>query len=170
MDKEMLLMGTVEKNSPEKIKERYWARKWEQIVMDFLTNCMKLTRAWSKKGTPAVVTVPTTRAKTTTILDAISASDLIKVNLRIPRPAKKRKAGQESRYVNNGTVTGNNISFLKDTLDEMDKYLHMKGHYLLMDNVSIHKSEDIAKCITSREYRCAYLPSYSSGLNLTEQY
>lgn len=83
MDKEMLLIGTVQKNSPEKIKERHWVRKWEQTVMDLLTNCMKLTRAWSKKGILAVATVPITRAKTTTILDAISASGLIKVSLRI---------------------------------------------------------------------------------------
>jgi hypothetical protein len=64
--------------------------------MDFLKYCvfldesafyinMKRTRASSKKGTPAVVTVPTMRAKTTTIFGAISASGLIKVSLRIPK-------------------------------------------------------------------------------------
>ncbi|KAL1935133.1 hypothetical protein VTP01DRAFT_4273, partial [Rhizomucor pusillus] len=89
---------------------------------------MKHTRAWSKKGSPAVVTVPTTRAKTTSILGAISASGLIKVSSRIPRPNKKRKADQESEILTTGTVTGHYISFLKETLDEMDKYPHMKGH------------------------------------------
>lgn len=64
--------------------------------MDFLTNCafldepafhinMKRTRAWSKKGIPAIITVSTTRAKTMAILGAIFASSLIKVSLRIPR-------------------------------------------------------------------------------------
>ncbi|KAL1926452.1 hypothetical protein VTP01DRAFT_5781 [Rhizomucor pusillus] len=95
-----------------------------------------------RKETPAVVTVPTTRAKTTTILGAISASGLIKVSLRIPKPVNKRKAGQESGYVSTGTVTGHYISFLKDTLDEMDKYPQMEGRYLVMDNAPIHKSED----------------------------
>ncbi|KAL1929073.1 hypothetical protein VTP01DRAFT_2132 [Rhizomucor pusillus] len=63
-------------------------RWWEQTDMDFLTNLvildesafhinMERTMAWSKKGTPAVVTVPTTRAKTTAIQGAISASALI---------------------------------------------------------------------------------------------
>ncbi|OAD66394.1 hypothetical protein PHYBLDRAFT_175204 [Phycomyces blakesleeanus NRRL 1555(-)] len=33
--------------------------------------------AWSKKGTPAVITVPTTKANTTSILGAISATGLI---------------------------------------------------------------------------------------------
>ncbi|KAL1933804.1 hypothetical protein VTP01DRAFT_7894 [Rhizomucor pusillus] len=173
---------SVERNSPEKIEERHdWVRKWEQTDMDFLTNCvflhesafhinMKRTRAWSKKSTPAVVTVPTTRAKTTTMLGAISASSLIKVSLRIPKPVKKRKAEQESGYVSAGTVTGHYISFLEDTLDEMDKYPQMKGHYLVMDNAPIHKSDDIAKYITSRGYRCAYLPSYSPELNPIEQF
>ncbi|CEI91384.1 hypothetical protein RMCBS344292_19506 [Rhizopus microsporus] len=149
--------------------------------MNFLTNFvfldesafhidMKRTRAWSKKGTPDIVTVPTTRAKTTAILGAISASGLIKVSLRVQRPVKKRKTGQKSGYVSSGIVTGHHISFLKDTLDEMDQYPHMKGHCLIMDNAPIHKSEDIVKYATSRGYRYAYLPSYSPELNPIEQF
>lgn len=52
----------------------------------------------------------------------------------------------------------------------MDKYLHMKGYYLVMDNALIHTYEDIAKYIASRGYRCAYLPSYSPELNPVEQF
>ena len=44
---------------------------------------MKRTRAWSTVGNPAVVTVPTTRAETTTVLRATSASGLIKVSVKI---------------------------------------------------------------------------------------
>ncbi|KAL1925861.1 hypothetical protein VTP01DRAFT_7285 [Rhizomucor pusillus] len=78
----------VDRNS-EKIQERRdWVRKWEGTYMDFRTNCvfldesafhvnMKRSMAWSKKGSPAVVTVPKTRAQTTTILGAISASGLM---------------------------------------------------------------------------------------------
>ncbi|KAG0192603.1 hypothetical protein DFQ28_008601 [Apophysomyces sp. BC1034] len=40
------------------------------------------------------------------------------------------------------SVYGHYISCLKDTLDEMDRYPQMKGHYLVMDDVLIHKSED----------------------------
>ncbi|KAL1931698.1 hypothetical protein VTP01DRAFT_9841 [Rhizomucor pusillus] len=99
---------------------------------------MKCSMAWSKKGSPAVVTVPETRAKTTTIQGAISAS---------------------------GTVTGHYLSFLKATMDEMDKYSQMKGHYLVMDNAPIHGSSDIGKYITSQGYRYVYLPPYSPELN-----
>lgn len=78
--------------------------------------------------------MPTTKANATAILSAISVSDLIQVSLRILRPAKKRKTGQESGYVSSATVIGHYISFLKHALDEKDRYLHLKGHYLVMDN------------------------------------
>ncbi|KAG1173555.1 hypothetical protein G6F70_005774 [Rhizopus microsporus] len=123
------------------------------------------------KRLPAVVTVPKTRAQTTTILGAISASGLIKCSLRLPQPpAKKRKREGYVGLTSTGTVTGHYFSFLKATMDEMDQYSHMKGHYLIMDNAPIHKSEDIAKYIISRGYRYAYLPSYSPELNPIEQF
>ncbi|KAG1137521.1 hypothetical protein G6F37_011194 [Rhizopus arrhizus] len=95
----------IDRNSEEKIQERLdWIRKWEKIDMDFTTNCifldesafhinLKCSMAWSKKGSPAVVTVPKTRAKTITILGVISAQGLIKCSLRLPQPPpdKKRK-------------------------------------------------------------------------------
>ncbi|CEG80910.1 hypothetical protein RMATCC62417_15173 [Rhizopus microsporus] len=77
---------SIERNSPAKIEERYnWVCKWEKTNMNFLTNCvfldesafdinMKRSRAWSKKGTRAIVTRPTTRANTTSILGTISAA------------------------------------------------------------------------------------------------
>ena len=147
--------------------------------MNFLTNClfldesvfhtnMKRTRARSKVGTPVVLTVSITRAKTTTVLGAISASGLIKVGVRIFRRNTKRKTGQESQILSTGTVTGHYISFLKEALDKIDKYPHMKGHYLIMDNAPIHTSTDISKYIEYRGYRCAYLPSYSPELNSIE--
>jgi transposase len=87
----------VDRNSEEKIQERFdWVRKWECTDMDFRANCvfldesafhinLKRSMVWSKKGLPAVLTVPKTRAQTTTILGATSASGLIKCSLRLPR-------------------------------------------------------------------------------------
>ena len=150
--------------------------------MDFRTNCvfldestfhinLKRSIARLKKGLPAVAIVPKARAQTTTILGAISASSLIKCRLRLPQPpAKKRKREGYVGLTSTGTVTGHYFSFLKATMDEMDQYSHMKGHYLIMDNAPIHKSEDIAKYIISRGYRYAYLPSYSPELNPIEQF
>ncbi|KAG0947461.1 hypothetical protein G6F57_002319 [Rhizopus arrhizus] len=93
---EQLMEKLRQRNSEAKIQERFdWIRKWDETDMDFRKNCvfldesafhinMKRTMAWSKKGSAAVVTVPKTRAKTTTILGAISASGLIQCNLRLP--------------------------------------------------------------------------------------
>ncbi|KAG1051646.1 hypothetical protein G6F43_006157 [Rhizopus delemar] len=120
-----------------KIEERFdWVRKWENTDMNFLTNCvfldesafdinMKRSRAWSKKGSRAIVTRPTTRANTTSILGAISASGLITVGVKKPRPAKKRKA---DGYISSGIVTGHYISFLKMTVDEMCKSSYKIGN------------------------------------------
>ncbi|KAL1934995.1 hypothetical protein VTP01DRAFT_4135 [Rhizomucor pusillus] len=132
---------------------------------------MKRSMAWSKKGSPAVVTVPKTCARTTTVLGAISASGLIKCSLRLPQPpAKKRKREGHADLTSTGTATGHYLSFLKVTMDEMDKYPQMKGHYLVMDNAPIHKSDDISKYVESRGYRCAYLPSYAPKLNPIEHF
>ncbi|KAL1934729.1 hypothetical protein VTP01DRAFT_6911 [Rhizomucor pusillus] len=113
----------VDRNSGAKIQERLdWVRKWEGTDMDFRTNCvyldesafhvnMKRSMAWSKKGSPAIVTVPKTRAQTTTILGAISASGLINCSLRLPQPpAKKRKRGGCAGLMNTGTVTAKYIT------------------------------------------------------------
>lgn len=91
--------------------------------------------------------------------------------MRLPQPpAKKRKRGGHAELTSTGTVTGHYLSFLKATMDEMDKYKQMKGHYLVMDNAPIHKSDYISKYIESRGYRCAYLPSYAPELNPIEQF
>ncbi|KAL1930688.1 hypothetical protein VTP01DRAFT_10850 [Rhizomucor pusillus] len=173
----------IDRNSEAKIQERLdWVRKWEVTDMDFRTNCvfldefafhvnMKRSMAWSKKGSPAAVTVPKTRAQTTTILGAISASGLVKCSLRLPQPpAKKRKQGGYAEIMSTGTATDHYLSFLKTTTDEMDQYPHTKGHYLVMDNAPIHTSSDIAKYITFRGYRYTYLLSYSPELNPIEQF
>ncbi|KAG0942018.1 hypothetical protein G6F32_008199 [Rhizopus arrhizus] len=172
----------LERNSEEKIQQRYdWVQKWQQTDLDFTTNCvfldesaiyinLKRGMARSKKGTPAVVTVSMTKAKATSILGAISATGLINVSLRIPKRIKKRKLGYETDAYSIGTVTGHYLSFLKATLDEMDKYPEMKGYYLVMDNAPIHSSTDIGKYIHSRGYRFVYLPPYSPELNPIEQF
>jgi transposase len=102
----------------------------------------------------------------------ISAQVLIKYSLRLPQPPSnnKRKRGEDAGRASKGTVTGHYVGFLKATMDEMDKYPHMKGHYLVLDNAPIHTSVGIAKYGESRGYRCVYLPSHSPELNPIEQF
>lgn len=179
---------SVERNSPAKIEERFnWVTRWLNTDMDFCSNCvfidesafhinMKRSSAWSTKGTRATVTVPKTRAKTTTILGAISPYGVVQISVRLPKampPSKKRKAAGSTKTVSatkSGTVTGHYFNFVASTLDVMDQHEEFKGNYLVMDNAPIHKHDDIAKYIQSRGYGCIYLPSYSPELNPIEQF
>jgi transposase len=178
----------VERNTPEKIKQRYeWVKRWMETDLDFTSNCvfidvaafhinLKRNFSWSKEGSRAVVKVPRTRAKTTTILGAISPFGVMNISVRRPRalgPSKKRKVngGTKAKESNNsGTVTGHYFNFISSVLDVMDRHEQFRGHYLVMDNAPIHMHEDIQKHIESRGYGCVYLPPYSPELNPIEQF
>ena len=131
---------------------------------------MKRSMAWSKKESPAIVTVSETKANTTSILGAISTIDLTNVSVRALKRIKKRKLGRGTDGYSTVIVTGHYLSFVKVTLDEMDKCPEMKEHYLVMDNAPIHNSADIGKYINSRGYRFIYLPPYSPELNPIVQF
>lgn len=100
---------SIERNSPDKIEDRYnWVKLWQETDMDYMSNCvfideaafhinMKRSLAWSKKGERAVVVVPKTRAKTTTILGAISPYGVVNIRVRRPKvqaSSKKKKNGR----------------------------------------------------------------------------
>ena len=181
---------SVERNSPEKIEERFlWVKRYMDTDLDYKTNCifidesafhinLKRNFAWSRKGTRAIVKVPKTRAKTTTILGAISPYGVVNIQVRRPRvtaSSKKRKidgSNEKAPIVNAkvGTVTGHYFNFIAKTLDILDKHPQFKGHYLIMDNAPIHTNEDIRKHVESRGYGCVYLPPYSPELNPIEQF
>lgn len=78
--------------------------------------------------------------------------------------------GSETNAYSTGTATGHYLSLLKATLDEMDRYPEMRGHYLVMGNAPIHSSTDIGKYIHSRGYQFVYLSPYSPELNPIEQF
>lgn len=180
---------SVDRNSPEKIKARKeWVEEWMNTDMDYISNCvfideavfhinMKRSIAWSKVRSRAVVKVPKTRAKTTTILRATCAFGVVIIKVRRPRviPAsKKRKTAGSSgpaQPQSKGTVTGHYFNFLSDTIDEMDKHPDIfKDNYLIMDNAPIHTNDDIKLFIESRGYRCVQLPPYSPELSPIEQF
>lgn len=152
--------------------------------MDYISNCvfideaafhinLKRSFSWSRKGKRAVVTVPKTKARTTTILGAISPYGVVNISVRLPRKllqSQKRKTLGGSKNIKSGTVTGHYFNFVSSILDVMDKHEEFKGHYLIMDNAPIHLHNDIRKLIESRGYGCIYLPPYSPELNPTEQF
>ena len=52
----------------------------------------------------------------------------------------------------------------------MDQHEEFKWHYLIMDNTSIYKYEDVKLYVESRGYGCIHLPSYSPELNPIERF
>lgn len=56
------------------------------------------------------------------------------------------------------------------TLDVLDKNKQFKNLYNIMDNVPIHKHENIPRCVVNRGYNCVCLPLYSPELNPIEQF
>ncbi|SAL96430.1 hypothetical protein [Absidia glauca] len=67
-----------------------------------------------------------------------------------------------------GTKAVHYLQFLEATLTELDKN-GLKGRYLVMDNAPIHKSVEVQNLISSRGYKCMYLPTYSPSLNPIEE-
>ncbi|KAG1152307.1 hypothetical protein G6F37_001431 [Rhizopus arrhizus] len=96
-------LHAVKRNSPETIQQRYdWAMKYQGTTMDFLTNCvfidesafhiyLKRSYGWAPKGKTPVAVVPTTRAKSTTILGAVSIHGVVKITVRKPNPPSSKK-------------------------------------------------------------------------------
>lgn len=180
----------VARNSAENLDKRYhWAKKWvENTDMNYLKNCvfvdeagfninMRSPNARSVKGTPAIIETPTTRAITHTILGAITAHDVISIQIREPlKPKRVKVDGSQKRKkpvakpLRKGTVTGHYARFISKTLDEMDKFPEMKNFYIVMDNAPIHTSDSIKNLIEARGYRAIYLPPYSPELNPIENF
>ncbi|CEP12727.1 hypothetical protein [Parasitella parasitica] len=85
-------------------------------------------------------------------------------------PKKQYANSVRNDGYNVGAVSGHNLSFLKATLDGIDKDPEMKGYYFVIDNPPVHSSTDLGKYVHSRGCQYAYLPPYSTELNPIEQF
>ncbi|KAL1929281.1 hypothetical protein VTP01DRAFT_2340 [Rhizomucor pusillus] len=81
--------------------------------------------------------------------------------LRPPQPpAKKRKRGSHAELTSTGTVADYYLSFLKATMDEMDKYVRVEGHYFMI-KVATESYSDAALKVS----RCLYISREIMGRN-----
>lgn len=132
----------VARNDEGRLKEHLiWVQERSKTDMSFLQNCvfidesgfninMRPSYAWSARGTPAIVTTPSTKTVSHTVLGAISAMGIIDMELRVPSPSKKRKVARGSKRkaseprkpASKGTTTGHYLNFILKTLDQMDKH------------------------------------------------
>ncbi|CEI99660.1 hypothetical protein RMCBS344292_13743 [Rhizopus microsporus] len=177
------------RNSPETIQKRLeWAKKWLATDMDFVMNCvfidesafsinLRRTYGYAPAGKKAIVETKSTRAKTHTILGAISAAGVVQVSIRKP-PVKKKDQSKKRKLVDgasttvkrSGACTHHYICFLEDVMNVMDNHIQFQNYYIVMDNAPIHQSKEIEELITSRGYRYIYLPPYSPELYPIEQF
>ncbi|KAK4515513.1 TPT domain-containing protein [Mucor velutinosus] len=140
---------------------------------------MRRSRAWSARGTQAVIESPSARAVSHTVIGAVSAIGVVNVSLRDPGNvkerkvvgAKKRKApGNNGSAIPKGTTSGHCLQFISDTLDIMDEFPNMKGYHIVMDNVPIHSPAIVDPVIVERGYIPVYLPPYSPELKPIEMF
>ncbi|CEP08441.1 hypothetical protein, partial, partial [Parasitella parasitica] len=97
-----------ERNCEAKIEERFqWVTELLKTDVDYLSNCvfidesgfninLKRAMAWAPVGETPVVKTPKTKAKSHTIIGAISALGVVNMQLKVPKvvaptPSKKRK-------------------------------------------------------------------------------
>jgi transposase len=180
----------VARNSEKTMQERAeWVQKWINDGMDYLKNCifidesgfdinMRRSRGWAARGSPAVITTPSARAVSHTIIGAISAFGVVNISLREPGNVKrrkvvgatKRKSPEDRISVPKGTTSGHYLNFINDTMDIMDEFPEMRGFFIVMDNAPIHVPDSIDPIIEKRGYKPVYLPPYSPELNPIEQF
>ncbi|KAG0739549.1 hypothetical protein G6F16_011575 [Rhizopus arrhizus] len=143
---------TMERDAPRTIKLRHQIiTEWKAAGVDFQKNCVFIdeagfnshqirSRAWSVKGTPAIVKVSTQRGVNLSIVGCISPfgtinfskviplkdSDVAKIAKEFPVPeSKKRKAKTEEvpkTKVKKGTTAYHVVHFVRDVMDVLDKH------------------------------------------------
>lgn len=140
---------------------------------------MHRSRAWSRRGTQAIIESTSARGVSHTVIGAVSSFGVVNVSMRETGSVKKRKvvgatkrkaAGDAGAAISKGTKAGHYLRFISDTLDIMDAFPNMKGFHIVMDNTPIHSSDAIDPIIKERGYIPLYLPPYSPELNPIEMF
>ncbi|CDH60001.1 hypothetical protein RO3G_03680 [Lichtheimia corymbifera JMRC:FSU:9682] len=172
-----------ERNSEDTLEQR---RQFVQSIIeqsiDFRRKCVFIDEsgfvknmvrpvAWSKKGTPATVTVPTIRGTNLSIIGCISFYGLIALSQQVPGTtgSKKRKLvdGKESGLPH-GTKSSHFLLFVEQVAYVLNKHgLH--NMYIVMDNASIHKTKQVLDAIRKHNHVPLFLPPYSPFLNPIEE-
>lgn len=88
-------------------------------------------RAWSRRGSPVIITTPSTKTKSRTILGVIYVVDVVNVSLREPGyvkrvkvvGARKRKASEDRLFIPKDTTAAHYLKFIDDTLDIVDEFI-----------------------------------------------
>lgn len=151
-------------NSPDKILLRKEYSLWfnnhfnnnfsRVVFIDESSFNMHLhrSRARSRQGTRAIVTVPTIRGRSISLLASMSITGMA-----------------YCKTISNSTV---NANIFNEYVDELCKYLrdvlHMQNACLILDNARIHRRDDIARITSQYNFEFKFLSPYSYMLNPIE--
>lgn len=92
------------RNDEKKLEKRSkWAEAWMNTDMDFTKSCifidesgfdisMRHSRAWSRKGTEAIIPTASIRVVSYTVIGSISAIGVVNITMRVPMPPKKLRS------------------------------------------------------------------------------
>lgn len=113
---------------------------------------LKRSCARSRRGTRAIVTVPTVRGRSISLIASMTINGI-----------------GYCKTISNSTVNGD---IFAEYTEELCKYLrdevHLKGACLILDNARIHRKSDIEKITTQFNFEFKFLSPYSYMLNPIE--
>ncbi|KAG0932292.1 hypothetical protein G6F57_010454 [Rhizopus arrhizus] len=170
-----------ERNSEDTIKKR---RRFVEYLMentvDFKRKCvfvdengfkknMVRPAGWSKKGTPVEVEVQP-EGTNLSILGCMSAYGLTAVSQQIPKSKgyKKQKIAGTKRALPHDTKSSHFLLFVEEMTSTLNK-LGLHNMHIIMDNATIHKTEEIVTAIRENGHTALFLPPYSPFLNPIEE-
>ena len=191
---------TIERDAPRTIDLRYdIINKWKEAGVDYQRNCVFIdeagfnsqlirSRAWSKVGTPAKVSVNTQKGVNISIIGCIAPfgtvdfskveplkkTDAAKIEKEFHSESnsKKRKAltqeATKPKPLRKGTTAYHIVKFMESVLNILDKH-DKKGMFIVIDNCRIHHSRFVVNLIHSRGYKPLFMPPYSPFLNPIEE-
>ncbi|KAG2198142.1 hypothetical protein INT47_001540 [Mucor saturninus] len=154
---------TMERDALRTVELRFSiVSQWKAAGVNFSENCVFVdeagfnsqlmrSRAWSKKGEPALVKVHTQKGVNINIVGCISSfgtvcfskveplkqSDAAQIEKEFPAQSssKKRKAESKPAQLKKGTTAYHIVKFMESVMDILDKR-DKKGMFIVMDNCS----------------------------------
>lgn len=107
----------------------------------------------SKKGTRAVIPIPTVRGRINTLIVAASSKGII-----------------HHKIISTGTCNGEIFAiFITELILRMQNDVNLNGSWLILDNARIHGVQQVKNLVEQAGYRLVFLSPYSYMLNPIEQ-
>jgi transposase len=113
---------------------------------------LRKTIARSKKGSRAIVKVPTVRGRNVTVIAAMNSRRIIHYNIIDNNTCNSEKFG----------------NFLRELVVILQEDRVYDDSWLIMDNAQIHKTELISGIVLGTTYKIKFLSPYSYMLNPIE--